>query len=97
MAETLKAALEELKVRVKALTTENRRLREENAELESQNRTLKELTSEAEQRRQRAELDAEYLAVSHKLADTPDTLINTRRHISQMIRNIDRCLEMLKE
>lgn len=97
MAETLKAALEELKVRVKALTTENRRLREENAELGIQNRTLKELTSEAEQRRQRAELDAEYLAVSHKLADTPDTLINTRRHISQMIRNIDRCLEMLKE
>lgn len=97
MADTLRAALEELKMRVKALTTENRRLRDLNAKLESQNSTLKELTSEAERRRQRAELDVEFLAVSHKLADTPDTLVATRRHISQMIRNIDRCLEMLKE
>lgn len=97
MADTLRSAMTELKTRVKALTEENRRLRMRNAELEALGRQLTERTEEAERKRHRAELDAEYLAVSHKLAEDPDTLIKTRRHIAQMIRNIDRCLEMLKE
>ena len=41
--------------------------------------------------------DCEYLEVSHKLADNPDTLVATRRRLAGLIRNIDRCLEMLKE
>ena len=42
-------------------------------------------------------LDAEFLAVSHKLADSPDTLVSARRHLARLTRHIDRCLEMLKE
>lgn len=47
-------------------------------------------------RRRRTEKDVEYLTMSHRLADNPDTIIETRRHISRLIRNIDRCLEMLE-
>lgn len=90
-------AIERLKSRVKALTEENRRLRGRNAELELRHSELQKQAEEADSGRQRAELDAEYLAISHKLAEDPDTLIKARRHIAQMIRNIDRCLEMLKE
>jgi len=52
---------------------------------------------EARAERDRALMDAEFLAVSHKLADSPDVLVDARRHIAQLIRNIDRCLVMLKE
>ena len=27
----------------------------------------------------------------------PETLVETRRHVDKLIRNIDRCLAMLKE
>ncbi|MDE7179686.1 MAG: hypothetical protein K2N88_00580 [Muribaculaceae bacterium] len=97
MADTLTEALGRLKVRISSLTAENASLREANRKLSEENAQLRELATEAGTARRRAELDAEFLAVSHKLADDPDTLIATRRHIAQLIRNIDRCLEMLKE
>lgn len=52
---------------------------------------------ESQKERDRARLDVEFLQVSHKLADNPDTLVATRRRLARLIRNIDRCLEMLKE
>lgn len=97
MAKTLISDLEKLNGRIKEVVAENRRLRERNAALETENADLRMLRLESDAARERAELDAEYLAVSHKLADSPDNLIKTRRRIAQLIRNIDRCLEMLKE
>lgn len=97
MAKTLISDLEKLNGRIKEVVAENRRLRERNAALETENADLRMLRLESDAARERAELDAEYLAVSHKLADNPDNLIKTRRRIAQLIRNIDRCLEMLKE
>lgn len=97
MAETLIDILERLNVRIKALAAENVRLRNDNEALQERNNELIKLREEADERRHRAELDAEYLAVSHRLAEDPDTLLAARRHISRLIRNIDRCLEMLKE
>lgn len=97
MAESLLDVLERLNDRIKELAARNAGLATRNAELEASNAELRREAEEAREARKRAELDVEYLAVSHKLADDPDTLIATRRHISQMIRNIDRCLEMLKE
>ncbi len=73
------------------------RLMDRNRELEEENESLRRALAEAKSDRDRALLDAEYLTVSHRLADSPDTLIDTRRHIAKLIRNIDRCLEMLKE
>ena len=58
---------------------------------------LRKKTEEAYAERDRARLDAEFLAVSHKLANDADDLVAARRHIAGLIRNIDRCLEILKE
>lgn len=91
------ALLDRLQSHIRELIASNESLRRRNAELERENADLLQMADEAEQARHRAELDAEYLAVSHKLADNPDNLIATRRRIAQLIRNIDRCLEMLKE
>lgn len=97
MADSLLDTLGRLKVRIQDLTAENARLRARNTELEVLNDELMRNAEESAAGKHRAELDAKFLAVSHKLADDPDTLIVTRRHIAQLIRNIDRCLEMLKE
>ena len=97
MADNLIAILQELDDRIKLLTARNSALLAENESLREENQELKRKADAAEADRQRAALDAEYLAVSHKLADNPETLVQSRRHISQLIRNIDRCLEMLKE
>ncbi len=75
----------------------NARRVEQNHKLEEEIADLRLEIAEARRERDRARLDAEYLTVSHRLADSPDTLIDTRRHIAKLIRNIDRCLEMLKE
>ena len=75
----------------------NARLVEQNHKLEEEIADLRLEIAEARRERDRARLDAEYLTVSPRLADSPDTLIDTRRHIAKLIRNIDRCLEMLKE
>ena len=41
--------------------------------------------------------DNDYLKISHRLAESPDTLIETRRMIARLIRNIDKCISMLNE
>ncbi|MDE6836456.1 MAG: hypothetical protein K2J03_05835, partial [Muribaculaceae bacterium] len=64
---------------------------------EEVNDVLRRSIRDSEQERDRAKLDAEFLAISHRLAQNPDTIITARRLISKMIRNIDRCIEMLKE
>lgn len=69
----------------------------ENANLRKRINELEELISEEKEISARARLDADYLTVSHRLADSPDTLIATRRRISSLIRTIDRCISMLKD
>lgn len=86
----LESRLHELAARLSAVEERNRKLEKRNAELVRD-------AQEARAERDRALMDAEFLAVSHKLADSPDVLVDARRHIAQLIRNIDRCLVMLKE
>lgn len=79
------------------MKAENQRLQERNRILEEENANLRRDAREAFEQRDKAMLDAEFLAVSHKLADSPDTLVAARRRISSLIRKIDRCIEMMKE
>ena len=88
--ESLKAKIQETGARIRALEERNRTLMLENEDLRRQ-------TREALSERDRVRQDCEYLEVSHKLADNPDTLVATRRRLAGLIRNIDLCLEMLKE
>ena len=97
MAAPLLDVLSSLKEKIEEQRGKYARLRERNRQLEEENAELRRLAAEAQKERDRALLDAEYLAVSHKLADSPDALVSARRRLSRLIRNIDRCLEMLKE
>lgn len=97
MAESLVSILEKLEARQNELLADLESLKIRNKELEEENAELRRRESDALKIRDKALLDIEYLQVSHKLADDPDALIDTRRRIAGLIRNIDRCISMLKE
>ena len=97
MAANLLSDLDLLLRRITMLGQRIESLEEEKRALEARNQELERDAREAVAAKERAELDAQFLALSHKLADSPDTLADARRHLATLIRNIDRCLEMLKE
>ena len=97
MASTLLTVLETLQVKIDALNESVSSLRVRNRMLEEENESLRRTIEETRLERDRAKTDSEFLAVSHRLAQNPDTIIDARRLIGQLIRNIDRCIEMLKE
>lgn len=97
MADPLLDKLRKLQKAIQGLQAEIEALSGRNAALETENADLRLQTEEAEKQRRQAELDAEFLRMSHRLAADADSIIETRRHIAGLIRNIDRCLEMLKE
>lgn len=97
MASSLLAALQELQSRIAVISADMESLREQNRLLTEENQSLRREVKDLSLEREKAQLDARFMAVSHRLADDPDSLIDTRRLISGLIRNIDRCIEMLKE
>lgn len=97
MARTLLTILGDLEQRISLLQGEMEELRRKNSELEQLNAELVKRETEARQARDTALTDVDYLKVSHRLADSPDSLVETRKVIAGLIRNIDRCIEMLKE
>jgi len=60
------------------------------ADLTAENRALKEQVEQLK-------TDNEFLIVSHRLAQSPDEIVRSRRLISGWIRDIDRCISQLKE
>lgn len=44
-----------------------------------------------------AKSDVQFLRVSHRLASSPDSLVEARRLIAGLIRNIDKAIAELKE
>lgn len=97
MAASLLSMLDALNGKIQGLLEKNDTLEKRSRELEEENADLRRQIAVALKERDRARLDSEFLAMSHKLADNPDTLIDTRRQFAKLIRNIDRCLNMLKE
>lgn len=45
---------------------------------------------------QQARLDAQYLALSHKLADSPQALADARHIIGSLIRKVDAAIALIK-
>lgn len=82
--------------RVERLIGRNTALRQELSAVQARLTDL-----EDENARLRAEikaksLDCDFLVMSHRLASSPDQLMQTRRLIAKMIRNIDRAIADLK-
>lgn len=96
MDSKLSTRLGELKMGLDRLASQRndalRRAEKAEAEIVDLKSRIKELDSQL----QKSELDKAYLSLSHKLADNPDTLEQSRRMIREMIKKVDRALSLLK-
>lgn len=97
MATSLHSILESMQEKISALTLSISDLRDANRHLEEENEELRRRLALADTELQKARTDSEFLAISHRLADNPDTIVDARRLIAGLIRNIDRCIDMMKE
>lgn len=75
----------------------HRRQREQIVRLEKENEDLRTQLSETRAELDNTRKDVEFLTMSHRLADSPDSVISARRRIARLIRTIDNCISMLKE
>lgn len=97
MSLTVLEVLEGLNTRIAELSEIHSSLNQRIKELEEENRSLKKELEEYEEQNNRQSRDIEYLKISHKLAASPDNILQARRHIARLIRTIDSCITMIKE
>ena len=81
--------LTELNGKIDALAQRQQEMLNEIARLRSLNDDLSQELDETRARLHKAELDVEFLTMSHRLADTPDAVIETRSHLARLIRSLD--------
>lgn len=97
MASSLLTLLIDMRGKIDRIEQSRRSLEAENIALKSEIDNLRADLRQAQSEIELARRDAEFLTMSHRLADSPDSLVETRRHIAGLIRTIDLCISMLKE
>lgn len=96
MNESLASSLATLSTGIESLARSYSALRDERARLINEVASLRRRVSELESELKRAHTEIEYLTVSHRLADTPDALLRTRRTVARMIRRLDDAVKLLE-
>lgn len=87
VADDILVKLSRIEERHRALERRCRELEEANADLQYQ---LRQTQSELEQSRR----DAEFLTLSHRLAESPAALVQARKIIASMIRRVDKAISL---
>lgn len=83
--------------KIDSLIALQQRLLKRIEELETENRHLQNKSLEDRQALNQALRDVEFLSMSHKLAASPEAIIEAREKISSLIRTIDKCIRMINE
>lgn len=97
MEASLQNLISSFQPKLDALEARQNELRGRCEALKAENNALKAQLHQASQTIERLNLDCEFLRISHKLADSPDALIEARRHIATLIRRLDSTIALLKE
>ena len=97
MAKSLIPLLQNLDDEINRLTSVQQNLHTRIRNLEEENRNLRLELENTRALLRQSETDAQFLTMSHRLAESPDTIISTRRRIARLIRTVDKCISMLKE
>lgn len=66
-------------------------------ELKMQFETLQQENAELQIELEKLRVENEYLKVSHKIAPTPEDVKVTQELITELVRNIDKCISQLNE
>lgn len=97
MAVNLQTIIQDLKQKTINLTSRYEALSKEK---ENADKLIGELRNEVAELKKELEAirtDNQFLILSHRLASGPDMLVKSRRTISRLIRDIDKCISQLKE
>ncbi len=97
MAQPLITLLSQISDKITELETIQQQLYARIKVLEDENDDLKYQLKEKTALLNKVTIDNEFLTMSHRLAESPDSIISTRRRIARLIRTIDNCISMLKE
>lgn len=97
MASGLEQELTALSHRVNKASEEITRLRKALDESRRREQDLERQVGEIRKQLEASRSDEQFLRMSHRLASLPDALVETRRMIANLIRNIDRAIAELKE
>lgn len=97
MAQPLISLLESFYDKMSRLETMVLQMQARISTLEEENADLRRELKEKNDLLDAALTDVDFLKVSHRLAESPDSLISTRRRIARLIRTVDNCISMLKE
>lgn len=97
MATGLEQELQVLSVRVRKAAEAIATLRSELAESRRREADLRQQLGQARSQLDQARQEAHFLRVSHRLASSPDALVEARRMIAGLMRNIDKAMAELKE
>lgn len=90
------ASLANIKQHIDVLTRNRQQALERIAELEMQNTELRKELEERDAMLAQARLDAEFLSLSHKLADSPEALARARHIIGGLIKKVDAAINLVK-
>lgn len=94
MPVSLQSKLENIFRKIKRIEDEREQLRERCRMLEEKNGDLQRELGATRKELDKALMDAEFLTLSHRLADDPDTIIDARRKISSLIRRVDKAIRL---
>lgn len=94
---TLSSVLMSMRQKIDTLAERQSSLQHDIDTLRAENDELKRQLKETERSLQNARLEVEFLTVSHRLADSPDTLVEARRFVSRLIRRVDAAIALLRD
>lgn len=97
MESSISIELQEISRRIEVLTAQRDEARASLEHAQDEITGLKSLVSELQTELKKKELDVEFLTVSHKLADTPQSLADARSTLKKLIARVDRAIGMLRE
>lgn len=86
-----------LSKKIDSLILENTSLRSRIDTLSLQNEELLGQHAQDQKALEKANKEIEYLSLSHRLASSPEALVEARKEISRLIRTIDSCIRLIKE
>lgn len=93
----LLTAINSLSRKVDVLLETRNRLLDRIRELEESNEILTNQHIADQKALERSKKEAEFLSLSHRLANSPEALLAARNKVDRLIRTIDNCIRLIKE
>lgn len=97
MQESDVETISQIRQKIEQLAAQRDAYRKDNEQLMTEITTLRADLEKCQEELKHSRIEAEYLSLSHKLADSPEALANARKIISGLIRRVDAAISLIKK